>query len=294
MPDEMAGEPKTDVDANATQQPPPPILPPPVEGNENGEGSDDEPNRDHIQETHVKPKHWTKYAEAVCAIALVLITGYYTRAAYRQAKASETAATAARDAVRVACDTLAETQRSNARQEALTDAARIASQQAAQNAITASQRASQQSLRATQNAMRQDQRAWIGIKDIKMSHPLTKGTDIDFGINAVNTGKTPALDVRLVKMSVGLQENQPDNTVTPTDRSVIAPGNNEVFYGSGKGPSPQLIAGLNAKKTRFYVWGKIDYRDIFNNWHTTLFCGYYPGSGTTLNFYNCSKGNSMN
>jgi hypothetical protein len=71
-------------DANAPQNPPPPILPPSVEGNENPESDDHEDHRNKIEKTKLKPDHWTKYLESICGAILVMITFYYTRAAYRQ------------------------------------------------------------------------------------------------------------------------------------------------------------------------------------------------------------------
>ncbi|MFP5233615.1 MAG: hypothetical protein ACLGQX_13475 [Acidobacteriota bacterium] len=84
----------------------------------------------------------------ICGVALVIITAYYTKAAYRQAVASETAAIAAKGAVKVAADTLAETQESDKQ-------ARVDSAANEKRAYTA--------LQATINNFHQEQRAWVGV-----------------------------------------------------------------------------------------------------------------------------------
>jgi len=134
-------------------------------------------------------------------ISIVILTLYAGLTAIQSCQ-SIRSANAARDAVKVARDTLTETQRSNTRQEALTDAARITSQQDAQNATTASQTASQQSIQATQDAMRLDQRAWVGLsvlQNMRTTNPKNGANVNDLSLPIVkNTGKTPAENVRIV------------------------------------------------------------------------------------------------
>jgi hypothetical protein len=111
----MPNKPKRKPDAHGNSQtpgkPPPNFLPPPIEGNKDGEGGDDKRDRRTIEKTTYKPEHWTTYAEAACAVALVLITGFYTYYASKQAKASETAAKAAESAANTANNSLVAVQR---------------------------------------------------------------------------------------------------------------------------------------------------------------------------------------
>jgi hypothetical protein len=108
------------------------------------------------------------------------------------------------------------------------------------------------------------------VKDITLTHPLAQGQAIDVSINTINSGRTPALEARLVETSVGLTETQADNVAASADRTVVAPNNNEVYYLSAT-EGADIIAGLLAKKLRFYVRGRIEYRDIFGRAHKTLF-----------------------
>jgi hypothetical protein len=93
-------------DSNTSKQPPPPTDPPHIKGSEDGEGGGQKDNRYPIQKTKYKPAHWVGYTEALFGLILVFITAYYTKAAFRQAVASETAATAARSAADTAKDAL--------------------------------------------------------------------------------------------------------------------------------------------------------------------------------------------
>lgn len=94
----MGSDENTRDDPRASQQTPPPVLPQPVERNKQGRGGDGKGNGKKIEKTYLKPEHWTKYVEAICGVALVFITYYYTQAAFRQAVASEKAANAAKSA----------------------------------------------------------------------------------------------------------------------------------------------------------------------------------------------------
>jgi hypothetical protein len=81
-----------------------------------------------------------------------------------------------------------------------------------------------------------DQRAWLGVKDITLTHPLEVGKPVDISINTFNTGKSPALDAGLAETSIGDTEipKLGDKTAPSNDRSTVAPKNNEVFYTSAE------------------------------------------------------------
>ena len=109
---------------------------------------------------------------------------------------------------------------------------------------------------------RTDQRAWLGVKDITLTHALTINHPIQISVNTFNSGKTPALEVTLPEISVGDGEDHMLKTAPSKDRGVVAPNNNEVFYSSAS-VSNDVIDGLEAAKIRVYVRGRIEYKDIF-------------------------------
>jgi len=71
----------------------PPANPPAIEGDKNVVGHSCKPCSDSVCEHRGKPTHWTAYAEAICALALVVITGTYTYYAKQQAGAAIAATT---------------------------------------------------------------------------------------------------------------------------------------------------------------------------------------------------------
>jgi len=102
----MQANEETQGNSNASQQIPPPPLPPTIERNEDSVCGTYGSKCNEIQHTKDKPEQWLRYLEAFCAVLLVGITFYYTRAAFRQAQASEVAAKAAKDAADTATESL--------------------------------------------------------------------------------------------------------------------------------------------------------------------------------------------
>jgi hypothetical protein len=103
---QMPGDIKADGDGNAPKQDPVPIPPPPVERNEKPIECNCKPCSHNEQKDAKEPPHWTTYAQAVCAVALVIITGAYTWYARNQTTASITSASAAQQAANIAQQTL--------------------------------------------------------------------------------------------------------------------------------------------------------------------------------------------
>lgn len=89
--------------SSTASESPPPLIPPMLEGNEHGAGGGNRENEANITE---KEPNWTAWIQAVCAIFLVIITGFYTYYAYQQAGANLTAAIAAASAAKTAAQTL--------------------------------------------------------------------------------------------------------------------------------------------------------------------------------------------
>jgi len=244
-------------------------------------------------------KYTLEYVAAVCSIALVIITAYYTRAAYRQAMASETAAKAARDAVKVARDTLTETQASNASQTISTEKAR-----------ESSERNSTQTLEATIDQFHQDQRAWLGVVDSSVNFSQcdtsTPAGHCKVTLDIKNTGKTPALDIKRASafsLSSPVMDSGPrpayqniiDNQIKAAqgERS-LAPGNTTTMISDDNGnyvaPKWDKIA---AQKLFVEIYGRLNYFDIFGRKHSTLFCYYIIDPSTKLTA-SCEKYNEMN
>jgi hypothetical protein len=117
---------------------------------------------------------------------------------------------------------------------------------------------------------------------------------VEFSITTVNTGKTPALEVGLVEINVGDSETHVVKTLHRSERTVVGPNSNAVFFAATNPVPREGILAFQTGKTHLYVRCRIEYRDIFGNGiHPTYFCAYYPTTKPPF-FFNCSGGNFMN
>lgn len=96
----------TGGDSNAPRQPTQPTLSPSIQrtANRDTEGSKNESAK--IQYCKEKPDHWGKTTEAICAILLVCITGYYAYFAKQRWIETQKTANAAICATRISADAL--------------------------------------------------------------------------------------------------------------------------------------------------------------------------------------------
>jgi hypothetical protein len=270
VPDEKEQAVQKAGDSDATEAPAVANLAPPVGGDK---CSCDGTKCGYSEKTNLKPRHWTKNVEGVCAIALILITWYYTRAAYRQARASEGAARAAKDAVKVAADTLCETQRSGLIQEELSDANRRSAEKLAAD-----------SLNATIANSNLDQRAWVSVIGIQGTPAI--GQPWVITLFAKNTGKTFAKHFSFTAVEEGRVDRKTpdfnrDRRPKAESISLLAPNGEYVSKNvvSGEGSVPFRTnpdqSSLDNIKSGYYVqfaYGRMRYQDIFGQWHWTTYC----------------------
>lgn len=139
-----------------------------------------------------------------------------------------------------------------------------------------------------------DQRAWVGIKSFEIIASITPEKSMHMNINVINTGKTPAREVKLLECGTGDTEAATLEWKCPLDdEGIVAPGG-QWFFASSSDPVSQLyVDRLTAGVQRTYYRGVIQYKDIFDKIHSTRFCAYYAGSSAT-NFLACPHGNDMN
>lgn len=214
---------------------------------------------------------------SLCGIALVVITFYYARAAYRQAVASETAANAARDAVCVAGRTLNETIRSNQAQET----------------------ANKLAAKTTTDNFHLDQRAWLGASDY--TYTITESGPITSTAIVLNTGKSPARDILcritgVTKLKTDVLQDS--DIVYPPDLPILKQGTifpNQHFPLTAGGPPMESekqkvwFENVQSGKWTQYFFGKVRYKDTFGRDHWTHFCTQFvpaTKSGTPCRIYN--------
>jgi hypothetical protein len=150
-------------------------------------------------------------------------------------------------------------------------------------------------LRGQLDVMRKDQRAWVAaVTGVPETPSSGTGRLLKIPIEIKNTGKTSARDVK-VEVVARIVKNGDDphceygNQVVGTSRAtkVFLPNAPRTLYGvilsappNEKTPaqarvvSPDEIQQLTDGREFFIVYGRVSYRDIFNQQHWTHFCSW--------------------
>jgi hypothetical protein len=153
---------------------------------------------------------------------------------------------------------------------------------AADAAVKANQLAETNATQALASS-RLDQRPWLGIKDMRLV-TLETGKKVTASTLMTNTGKTIAkasktfmtlkfspvpLDIAKFAVSGG----RPKPTPTP---GVIFPGLEFALYTSSTAVADsESVEQIKAKRLLVYVFGELEYMDVFGQGHRTLYCGLY-------------------
>jgi hypothetical protein len=163
---------------------------------------------------------------------------------------------------------------------------------AAQGAVTEARRSRQRAetaFNATVEQFHLDQRAWVSIKDVKLDRPYSLSQTGSITIDIKNSGKTPALDVGVIKVGFGYEENPPLKVVNKLYRLTEGPNSeNDALFAS--------VPQSDTSRT-IYVRFVIQYWDVFQKRgeppRMTIFCGYYPSPKPPF-FFNSSGCSTMN
>lgn len=150
-----------------------------------------------------------------------------------------------------------------------------AASQGADAAIKAAD-AAERSVAALRESTRLDQRAWVGMMDIMAAE--IQGDRATFKVRVFNSGRSPALRVEhtfTVAVVPGNVRFRPtDQHATPgPPPHVLQPGDS--FFGpvtSSTKFDSALLTAIKEQRVVVYVFGRIEYRDIFRELHVTRFC----------------------
>jgi hypothetical protein len=156
--------------------------------------------------------------------------------------------------------------------------------------------AAQTTIQVIQENMRLEQRAWVGVKAIRITPPPWKAEQkLEATVIVENTGRTPALEVKVIKRYGPRPPSKTELSkpvAEPINVFAIAPTNSyeSTVTLSEKLSEPDLR--LLASGKRYYVYGTITYKDIFSTMiRETLFWGYYIDGFRGLQF--CPTFNDM-
>jgi hypothetical protein len=211
-------------------------------------------------------------------VATLLINSIIALIYWGQLKEMRKATDLTHDAVKVASDTLAETQGSNARQAVLSAQA----QKDAKAASDANVKESSIALQATIDNFHLDQRPYVGFSDA--SFVLNKTDPQKLSVVVAVLGKSPAMDVKTQMGAV----YWPSSHAIKLEDLLYPPGSTDIQEGTGfpgqrfpltiNGHDPitdnekAVEDALSAGTHILYIHGRATYTDVFNNAHWTNFC----------------------
>jgi len=144
-----------------------------------------------------------------------------------------------------------------------------------------------------QSQLVNDHRPWISFKEA--ARTVTKeGIPLSIGLTFMNTGNSPALDLT-IKAAVEIRD-KPLPTPLPAirkkathSRGVIGPQATCLHPIDITNVTEKHLANLQSGAELLYIWGHVNYKDIFGKQHQTTFCMHTePGSP---NYVACGNNN---
>lgn len=129
-------------------------------------------------------------------------------------------------------------------------------------------------------AFQQDQRAWVGVKNIRMIR-FEKNQPIIIEITISNSGKTVAREVSSVvhiiqaRGKIDINKASRDLAVERSDNLVLFPAAELTRTRESFTPTEEKFASMRSNVSQLYAFGDIKYFDIFGNARLTEFCGMY-------------------
>ena len=147
-----------------------------------------------------------------------------------------------------------------------------------------------------QSQLTLSQRAWVTVKNITLSE-LKEGKPITSKFNFFNSGNSPASKVSIYSFMKTRNTPVPEPMEPIPDEvreSVSIIGSQSEFYGtliSKEILTTEAIQEISSGKVNIYVWGVVDYEDIFGSSHRTKFCFKNFDGGTI--FSACPNNNEI-
>jgi hypothetical protein len=153
--------------------------------------------------------------------------------------------------------------------------------------------------RITRRMLEIGERPWVGMESIKMTSAFVANEPLTTAIVIRNTGSSPGINVvgksRVAWGPGELPEDPPyGEGDSPGSVGTLFPGNTVSHtLETTRGLSAQEIEAIKGGRMFFYVFGFIEYDDIFGKRHKTRYCGHYrPTKGQLFSI--CSRYNDAN
>jgi len=176
------------------------------------------------------------------------------------------------------------------------DKARKAADTDSERSLALARENANKSLQATIDNFHQEQRAWLSVKNVQISKPISTSESAQVTIVYGNTGRTPAIDVHLVCRGFSTNsEPVCDPNLQPQEilKNPVAPGGENLTFANVTPQSQQIVDGIKNKTLRVYFIFSFEYSDVYGGkTHHTTFCGYTPSEHEPL-LENCATGGAM-
>jgi hypothetical protein len=131
-----------------------------------------------------------------------------------------------------------------------------------------------------------DQRAWVGSANLSLEYP-TVGDVVHASVGWINSGKTPARSASPT-VHLAFQPQQVENEAelmrliksgdSPSPGiGILSPGISFATHLDGKNVITELDEKQITADWYTYLWGELNYTDVFKERHLMTFCGYRKG-----------------
>ncbi len=144
-----------------------------------------------------------------------------------------------------------------------------------------------------------ENRAYVGIVQVASNFPfMMEDQPVHVSVLATNTGKTPALYFQTQIYSDWNPDTEVPEGPRPfektglPDKGIIMPGVTTELPINIPVQNYKRALNVIEPNMRFYVWGTIDYDDVFGDHHQTTF-EYMNGASNSREWWACNTGNSF-
>jgi hypothetical protein len=150
-----------------------------------------------------------------------------------------------------------------------------------------------EALRETRISRELENAAFVGIKSAKLDEPLHVGPWQKITIIIIDSSRSPAFNLN-VKQDWALQAKEPSDLTPrspdqPARKGTVTPGVDSAIHFWIPNLTSQDVDDVTNFRKLIYLFGKIEYDDIFGKHHWTSFClSHHP---TTQDLDVCVNGN---
>jgi hypothetical protein len=149
--------------------------------------------------------------------------------------------------------------------------------------------AADKAVEVTSNTARRQLRAYIAAKECVINWENER--TIRAVVTLINTGQTPAYQVK-AWLGIGDDpEGRPPQSVPHTSKNDVGSGLTSHIIGRNGPMSEDLWGRIRSRKTLFYFWGEMTYRDVFDDEHITSFRFMLNPDPKETGIVTCGEGN---